>query len=79
MALPYEVNPSEKYSLEYIKYMSDLFDIPLQIEKQVAYNKNEDGKVVNAQERDGESIQSHSSCDSLTIYIGEYQNRLDLN
>jgi hypothetical protein len=79
MTLPYEVNPSEKYSLEYIKYMSDLFDIPLQIEKQVVYNKNEDGKIVNAQERDGDNIQSHSSCESLTIYIGEYQNRLGLN
>lgn len=79
MALPYEVNPSEKYSLEYIKYMSDLFDIPLQIEKQTVYNKNEDRKIVNAQEHDGESIQSHSYCDSLIIYIGEYQNRLGLN
>jgi hypothetical protein len=79
MTLPYEVNPSEKYSLEYIKYMSDVFDIPLQIEKQTVYNKKEDGKIVNAQERDGDSVHSHSSCESLIIYIGEYQDRLGLN
>lgn len=69
----------DNYSLEYIKYMCDIFDIPIKTQYQDVYNKSEDGKILKIKEKDGKIIHERSACDSITIYIGKYASRLDLN
>jgi hypothetical protein len=79
LALPYESNSESKYSLEYIEYMCYVFGIDLNKEYQNVYNQADDGTIVNIDKQEGEHKYSRVECDSLTIYIGKYASRLDLN
>lgn len=68
------------YSLEYIKYMCDLFSIPIKTQYEDVYNKNEDGKILNVYKKYGQGVMyERSECESITIYIGKYTSRLNLN
>lgn len=77
--LPYEINPNKKYSIEYIKYMTSLFNIELNIEYKNVYDKNDDGQITDIKKEDGEHVFSRIATNSLTVYIGQYSSRLNLN
>lgn len=75
----YSVAFTEKYSLDYIKYMTNLFGIQLNIQYKDVYTKDEEGSIVDIERKEGEHIYEHIVCDSLTVYVGKYSNRLNLN
>jgi hypothetical protein len=76
--LPYKTS-TKGYSLKYIKYMCDVFGINLNIEYKDVYDKDESGQIINIKKEDGEHIYSRVVCESLTIYVGKYSSRLNLD
>jgi len=68
----------KSFSLDEIEYIAKVFNIKVNTEYEDVYEKSSDGKILNITGTQYNE-DSYEICDSITIHIGKYASRLNLN